>query len=33
VTQVELANARLLFPEERAAELNQALRDLWFRGA
>lgn len=29
VTQVEVADARLLFPEERAEELNQALRSFW----
>lgn len=33
VTQVEVPNARLLFPEERAEELNSALRDFWTRGA
>lgn len=32
VTQVEIPNARLLFPEERADELNQALRAFWTRG-
>jgi pimeloyl-ACP methyl ester carboxylesterase len=32
VTQVEVPNARLLFPEERAAELNEALRAFWARG-
>jgi len=29
VKQIELADARLLFPEERAMELNQALRKFW----
>ncbi len=29
VSQVEIANGRLLFPEERADELNQALRSFW----
>ncbi|MDI9248313.1 MULTISPECIES: alpha/beta hydrolase [unclassified Stenotrophomonas] len=29
VTQLEVANARLLFPEERAKELNEALRAFW----
>ncbi|KTC41328.1 hydrolase [Pseudomonas sp. ABAC61] len=29
VTQIEVADARLLFPEERPAELNQALRSFW----
>ncbi|MFJ4393303.1 alpha/beta fold hydrolase [Pseudomonas sp. NPDC089396] len=29
VSQVEIANARLLFPEERPDELNEALRSFW----
>ncbi len=29
VIQVEIPNARLLFPEERAQELNQTLRTFW----
>ena len=29
VIQVEIPNARLLFPEERADEFNQALRTFW----
>ena len=29
VTQVEIADARLLFPEERAQQLNDALRTFW----
>lgn len=33
VTQVEVPNARLLFPEERATELNEALRAFWTRGS
>lgn len=33
VTQVEVADARLLFPEERAEELNDALRTFWTREA
>ncbi|MBS0450030.1 MAG: alpha/beta hydrolase [Proteobacteria bacterium] len=33
VSQVEMPNARLLFPEERADELNSALRAFWTRGA
>lgn len=33
VTQVEVADARLLFPEERAQELNDALRAFWTREA
>lgn len=31
VTQVEVADARLLFPEERAQELNNAVRAFWTR--
>lgn len=29
VVQVEIPNARLLFPEERADAFNQALRTFW----
>lgn len=32
VTQVEIPDARLLFPEERAGELNAALRSFWTSG-
>lgn len=32
VTQVEIPDARLLFPEERAGELSAALRSFWTSG-